>query len=48
MTTSTSFNGSHALGIWTAGVLVGLRTFRNEPVLGLKRLALPVSYWRSV
>lgn len=48
MTTSMSLNGSHALGIWTAGLLVGLRTFRNEPVLGLKRLALPVSYWRSV
>jgi SAM-dependent methyltransferase len=26
---------------------VGLRTLRSEPVLGLKRLALPVSYWRS-
>jgi len=26
---------------------VGLRTLRKEPVLGLKRLALPVSYWRS-
>jgi SAM-dependent methyltransferase len=47
MTTASNF-GSHALGIWTAGVLVGLRTFREEPVLGLKRLALPVSYWRSV
>jgi SAM-dependent methyltransferase len=48
MTTALSLNGSHALGIWTAGVLVGLRTLRKEPVLGLKRLALPVSYWRSV
>ena len=36
------------LGIWKAGVLVALRTLRKEPVLGLKRLALPVSYWRSV
>ena len=27
---------------------MGLRTLRKEPVLGLKRLALPVSYWRSV
>ena len=26
---------------------MGLRTLRKEPVLGLKRLALPVSYWRS-
>ena len=48
MTTTMNVDGSHALGIWTAGVLVGLRTFREEPVLGLKRLALPVSYWRSV
>ena len=41
-------NGTHALGIWAAGVVVGLRTLRREPILGLKRLALPVSYWRSV
>jgi len=27
--------------------LVGLRTLLKEPVLGLKRLVLPVSYWRS-
>jgi SAM-dependent methyltransferase len=39
--------GSHPLGIWTAGVLVGLRTLPKEPILGLKRLVLPVSYWRS-
>jgi len=37
----------HPLGIWTAGVLIGLRTLRQEPLLGLKRLVLPVSYWRS-
>jgi SAM-dependent methyltransferase len=48
MTTSMNVDGSHALGIWTAGVLAGLRTLKDEPVLGLKRLALPVSYWRSV
>jgi SAM-dependent methyltransferase len=48
MTTPMNVDGSHALGIWTAGVLVGLRTLREEPILGLKRLALPVSYWRSV
>jgi len=35
------------LDIWAAGVGVGLRTLRREPMLGLKRLALPVSYWRS-
>jgi len=34
------------IAIWAAGVEVGLRTLRKEPVLGLKRLALPVSYWR--
>lgn len=39
--------GSHPLGIWTAGVVVGLRTLPKAPLLGLKRLALPVSYWRS-
>ena len=38
---------AHSLGVWAAGVGVGLRTLRKEPVLGLKRLALPVSYWRS-
>jgi SAM-dependent methyltransferase len=48
MTTAMNVDGSHALGIWTAGVLVGLRTLKDEPLLGLKRLALPVSYWRSV
>ena len=48
MNSDMTVDGSHALGIWTAGVLVGLRTLKNEPVLGLKRLALPVSYWRSV
>jgi SAM-dependent methyltransferase len=35
------------LDVWAAGVGVALRTLRREPVLGLKRLALPVSYWRS-
>jgi SAM-dependent methyltransferase len=35
------------LDVWAAGVGVALRTLRKEPVLGLKRLALPVSYWRS-
>jgi len=41
-------SNAHALGIWAAGIGVGLRTLRKEPVLGLKRLALPVSYWRAV
>jgi SAM-dependent methyltransferase len=35
------------LDVWAAGVEVALRTLRREPVLALKRLALPVSYWRS-
>lgn len=34
-------------GVWQAGMLVGLRALRREPVLGLKRLALPVNYWRA-
>src|SRR5207249_6644378 len=38
---------AHQFWIWAAGVLIGLRTLRKEPVLGLKRLALPVSYWRA-
>ena len=33
-------NSAHSLGIWAAVVVVGLRTLRKEPVLGLKRLAL--------
>lgn len=40
--------GAHLLGVWVAGIIVGFRTVRREPVLGLKRLLLPVSYWRSV
>src|SRR5215510_9307824 len=38
---------AHPLDVWAAGVGVALRTLRREPILGLKRLALPVSYWRS-
>src|SRR5688572_20904115 len=40
-------SGVHPLGIWAAGIGVGMHTIRKEPMLGLKRLALPVSYWRS-
>jgi SAM-dependent methyltransferase len=47
MTHTLRLNGAHSLGIWAAGIGVGLRTLPKEPVLGLKRLALPVSYWRS-
>jgi SAM-dependent methyltransferase len=35
------------LRIWAAGVEIGLRTLRKEPLLGLKRVILPVSYWRA-
>jgi SAM-dependent methyltransferase len=48
MTTGVQVNGTHPLGVWAAGVELALRTLRKEPVLGLKRLALPVSYWRSL
>ena len=33
--------------MWAAGVRIGLSALRKESVLGLKRLALPVSYWRT-
>src|ERR1700674_4328553 len=42
-----SLNGTTPLGIWRAGMLVGLRSLRREPALGLRRLVLPVSYWRA-
>lgn len=42
-----ALRASTPLGIWAAGVLVGLRTIGREPLLGLKRLTLPASYWRS-
>lgn len=32
--------------MWVAGMRVGLGCLRTEPVLGIKRLLLPVSYWR--
>ena len=35
------------LGVWLAGLEIGLRSLRHEPALGLKRIGLPVSYWRS-
>jgi len=38
---------SERLGVWNAGFRIGLSCLRREPVLGLKRLALPVSYWRA-
>ena len=35
-------------GIWLSGLRMGAATIAREPVLGLKRLILPASYWRSV
>ena len=35
------------LGVWMAGLEIGLRSLARDPVLGLKRIGLPVSYWRS-
>jgi SAM-dependent methyltransferase len=34
--------------MWAAGLEVGVRTIRREPTLGLKRVAFPIGYWRSV
>ena len=39
--------GAPRAAVWAGGLLVGLRSLRKEPVLALKRLALPVSYWRT-
>ena len=38
---------THPLQVWLAGLEIGLRSVAREPVLGLKRIILPVSYWRS-
>jgi len=32
---------------WSEGVGLGLRLLRHDPLLGLKRVVLPVSYWRT-
>ncbi len=34
--------------MWVEGIQLGVRTMRRSPWLGLQRLLLPVSYWRSV
>jgi len=36
-----------AIALWRSGTSIGLRSMRKEPALGLKRLVLPVSYWRT-
>jgi SAM-dependent methyltransferase len=33
--------------VWMMGLGIGLKSLRTEPVLGLKRLVLPVNYWRT-
>lgn len=38
---------THRAAIWAAGLRSGLATLRKEPRLAVKRLALPVSYWRT-
>lgn len=35
------------LRVWAKGVGLGLRTLPHAPALGVKRLLLPVSYWRT-
>jgi SAM-dependent methyltransferase len=37
---------AQALQVWGYGFSIGCRTLPRAPVLGLKRLLLPVSYWR--
>jgi len=34
------------LDVWRGGLTIGLRSLRRAPALGVKRLLLPVSYWR--
>jgi SAM-dependent methyltransferase len=36
------------MAFWRSGLTSGIRMAVAEPVLGLKRLVLPVSYWRAV
>lgn len=35
-------------GVWAAGLRVGVSALPHEPMLALKRLVLPVSYWRTL
>ena len=36
-----------AFSLWKTGVRTGLSSIKRDPILGLKRLVLPVSYWRT-
>ncbi len=38
---------SGAASVWAQGIAIGFATVRSEQVLGLKRLLLPASYWRT-
>jgi SAM-dependent methyltransferase len=33
--------------LWLAGFRLGVRCLRQDPALGLKRMVLPISYWRT-
>lgn len=33
--------------VWLGGLAIGVSALRREPALGLKRLVLPTSYWRT-
>lgn len=35
------------LRVWMMGLRIGLTSLPKEPVLGVKRLVLPISYWRT-
>lgn len=39
--------GRERFATWSGALGIGLRTVLREPVLGAKRLVLPVSYWRT-
>src|SRR5207248_6289682 len=36
-----------AFALWKRGLRTGLSSIKREPILGLKRVVLPVSYWRT-
>lgn len=39
--------GRERVAAWSGALGIGLRTVLREPVLGAKRLVLPVNYWRT-
>jgi hypothetical protein len=42
-----SVHGAERVTVWGACYGLALRVLRREPGLGLKRMLLPVSYWRT-